>query len=148
MTAAAPFVAVLAFAAVSSAPFERSLRSTLTERTGVRVTHVGCPSRVPLRARATFTCHVRFSSHDRSPVRVRLKDTKGRYSSRLRDLLVRHLESQLARSARKRDLSGPFTCPKRRAVAKGDRFTCTAETTVARIRQLGDGRVRFTFDPL
>src|SRR3954451_19023275 len=94
---AAPVAAILAFAAISSTPFEHSLRPTLTKRTGVRVTRVSCPSRVPLKAGATFTCHVRFASHDRSPVRVRLRDDKGRYTARLRDLLLRHLERQLAR---------------------------------------------------
>src|SRR4051794_36570109 len=132
MTTAAPLAAILAFAAVSSAPFERSLRSTLSARTGVRVTLVSCPDRVPLRARATFSCHARFASHDRSPVRVRLRDDSGRYTARLRDLLIRHLESQLARAAREKDLDGPFACPKRRAGAQGDRLTCPPQTTAAR----------------
>jgi hypothetical protein len=73
-------------------------------------------------------------------VRVRLTDDRGHYSARLRDLLLRHLERQLRRAAHAR-----FRCPKRRAVARGDRFTCTAKSTVARVRQLGDGRVRYSF---
>ena len=132
--------AILAVMAVSSAPYERSLRANLTKRTGVRVTLVSCPRRVKLAAGTRFTCIARFASRDRSPVRVRLTDDKGHYAARLRDLLLRHLERQLRRAGHAR-----FRCPKRRAVAKGDRFTCTSKTTVAHIRQLGDGRVRYFF---
>ena len=132
--------AILAVMAVSSGPYERSLRASLSARTGVRVTLVSCPRRVKLAAGARFTCFVRFASHDRTPVRVRLTDEKGHYVARLRDLLLRHLERQLRRAGH-----ATFRCPKRRAVAKGDRFTCRSKTTVARIRQLGDGRVRYSF---
>jgi hypothetical protein len=141
MTAAASLLStILAVAAVSSAPYERSLRANLGSRTGVRVTLVSCPRRVKLTAGTRFTCFARFASHDRSPVRVRLTDDRGHYTARLRDLLLRHLERQLRRAGHAR-----FRCPKRRAVAKGDRFTCRAKTTVARVRQLGDGRVRYRF---
>jgi hypothetical protein len=145
--AAAPLATILAFTAVASAPFERSLRANLSHRTGVRVTLVSCPRRVPLRARASFTCFVRFASHDRTPVRVRLTDDRGHYTARLRDLLLRHLERQLARAARRKGFADDrFRCPKRRAVAKGDRFTCTGTARLARIQQLGDGRVRYRFE--
>ena len=140
MTAAAPLAAVLAVAAVSSAPYERNLRASLSANTGVRVTRVSCPHGIALRTGARFTCFVRFASRDHSPVRVRLTDTSGHYTARLRDLLVRHLERQLRRAGHAR-----FRCPRRRAVARGDRFTCTSKATVAHIRQLGDGRVRYRF---
>jgi len=131
---------ILAVMAVSSGPYERSLRANLSARTGVRVTLVSCPRRVKLAAGTRFTCFVRFASRDRTPVRVRLTDDKGHYAARLRDLLLRHLERQLRRAGHAR-----FRCPRRRAVARGDRFTCTSKTTVARVRQLGDGRVRYRF---
>ena len=131
---------ILAVMAVSSAPYERSLRATLGSRTGVRVTLVSCPRRVKLAAGTRFTCFVRFASGDRTPVRVRLTDDQGHYRARVRDLLLRHLEHQLRRAGHAR-----FRCPKRRAVARGDRFTCTSKATVARVRQLGDGRVRYRF---
>jgi len=140
MTAAAPLATILAVLAVSSAPYERSLRATLSARTGVRVTLVSCPHGIALRQGFRFTCHVRFSSGDRTPVRVRLTDASGHYTARLRDLLLRHLERQLRRAGHHR-----FRCPRRRAVARGDRFTCRSKTTVARVRQLGDGRVRYRF---
>jgi hypothetical protein len=138
--AAAPIATILAVMAVSSAPYEHSLRANLAARTGVRVTLISCPSRVKLEKGTRFTCFARFASHDRTPVRVRLTDANGHYTARLRDLLLRHLERQLRRAGH-----ATFRCPKRRAVARGDRFTCTSKATVARIRQLGDGRVRYSF---
>jgi len=133
---------ILAVSTVSSAPFARSLRTQLTQRTGVPVTLVSCPARVPLRRGAVFTCRVRFTSHDRTPVRVRLTDAHGRYSAHLRDVLVRHLERQLDHARR---ADAPFRCPARRAVRRGDRFTCPGRGAVAAITQLGDGRVTYAF---
>src|SRR4051794_14389497 len=102
MTAAAPLATILAVLAVSSAPYERSLRTTLSARTGVGVTLVSCPHGIALRQGFRFTCHVRFSSGDRTPVRVRLTDASGHYSARLRGLLLRHLEGPLRRRGRHR----------------------------------------------
>ena len=136
---------------VDSAPFEKSIRQELTRRTGVEATTVACPQKVTVKDNQRFTCQAHFVSGDRSPVDVRLRGHTGRYSAKLRNVLLRHLEDELAEALQKQEgTSARFTCPAARRVRRDDRFSCKAEgqdgTITARITQQGGGRVRYVFE--
>src|SRR4051794_21201947 len=76
-------------ATVSGSKIAKALKPALTAQQHTTATSVSCPSQVTIKAGGKFHCTAKFSSGDSSPVKVRFKDSTGRYAWALQNLLVK-----------------------------------------------------------
>src|SRR6478672_5075373 len=114
-------------ATVSGSKIASALKPALTAQQHTTATSVVCPSKITVVAGGKFNCSAKFSSGDKSPVKVRFKDSTGRYAWALQNLLVKKLQKTLAADAKKHGITSPeVVCPKVRKIEKGDEFICNA----------------------
>lgn len=139
-------------ATVSGTKIARALKPALTAQQHTTVTSVSCPSKVTIAAGGKFSCTARFSSGDKSPVKVRFKDSTGRYAWALQNLLIKKLEKTLETAADKSGINSPDAdCPNVRRIEKGDEFICDVFGSggsggTYTVRQTGLGRVKYSLN--
>ena len=139
-------------ATVSGSKIAKALKPALTAQQNTTATSVSCPSTVTIVAGGKFHCTARFSSGDKSPVKVRFKDSTGRYSWALQNLLIKKLEKSIEASADKNGINSPDAdCPNVRRIEKGDEFVCDVFGSggsggTYTVRQTGLGRVKFSLN--
>ena len=139
-------------ATVSGSKIAKALKPALTAQQHTTATSVSCPSKITIVAGGKFSCTARFSSGDKGPVKVRFKDSTGRYAWALQNLLLRKLEKTLEASADKSGINSPDAdCPSVRKIEKGDEFICDVFGSggsggTYTVRQTGLGRVKYSLN--
>lgn len=113
-------------AAADGRVLAQSLIPALGRQAKIEVTRASCPRQVDARKGRQVTCQVTYASGDRTPVRVRFRDSSGKYTATPVNFLTRAFEDQIEAYLRERGTEASVRCPAApRRVRRGDRFTCT-----------------------
>jgi len=128
---------------------ERFIDQAVQAKVGARVRSVVCPSKVKVKARATFSCVVTGRDGSTGRARVTQRDDKGNMTVRTPFLQPRRAEQAIASELSRATPGTSIACQEIIVVAKGRRFTCRA-TAAGATRRISatqtDADGKFTYD--